>query len=116
MEKTPTFLLLFTNDGVADSLFNLDQIRVIDQITETSLRLFFTETHAVTINGAGAVQELLGLIAKNAITADGRTLPEIIAVAQQRSEPQAPSSVSPEGRELGAMLQHLVLHKEPPSD
>jgi hypothetical protein len=61
----------------------------VDQITETSVRLFFTEKHAVTIGGVEAVQEILGLIAKSAITTDGNPVSEVMATGLRSAQPQS---------------------------
>jgi hypothetical protein len=80
MDRTlPTFMYL-TSDG-SELLVNLDQIKIVDQITHSTVRLMFAPNMTVTVHGEKAVIELLGLLAKSCIITDGTPLPEALAKA-----------------------------------
>lgn len=107
----PSFLLMVTGDGSGDCLLNLAQLRAVDQITETSIRLVFSATHTITVNGAGTVREVLALIGRDAKITDGRSIPELIEAVLS----QSPSRASLEGQDLGALIHSLLLHRGPRS-
>ena len=53
-----------------ERMLNLDQVRMVDQITGDHIRLIFSEQHAVDLTGP-IVNELLGLLGNACIVLDG---------------------------------------------
>jgi hypothetical protein len=81
---TPVFMLVATGADETNTesmLLNLDQVRLVDQITRDTARLVFSEEFTVTIHGK-AVGEMMALLASNSITPDGRPLIEALGFDQ----------------------------------
>jgi hypothetical protein len=74
----------FVADGQGGFL-NLDAVRLVDQIRPGHIRLIFSETHLVEINGEGAAG-ILARISDRAV--DGRSRSGIIAAAALRAQPR----------------------------
>jgi hypothetical protein len=51
-------------------VINLDAVRIIDQVSHGHIRLWFSETHTMEINGTGA-KEIFERIAERAQSASG---------------------------------------------
>jgi hypothetical protein len=86
--RVPNFMLLTsTSPQGGEWLINLDQVRMIDQISHQGIRLVFSEQHMINLTGP-AVKDVMTLVANNCIVVDGTPLPEVM----ERFRSQSPSS------------------------
>ena len=81
MEQLPDSNLVYlpADDGSDARLLNVELIRMVDEIRNGHCRVWFSETHQVSLHGKGADQFIL-LLGSRAILTDGsrsRTLSEI---------------------------------------
>jgi hypothetical protein len=87
----PNFMLIPDADG-KEWILNLDQVRMVTNISEGSLCLIFSENHSVNLTGDVA-KALLSFFGKNCVWSDGRPLPEIREeIVRRRAASQAPST------------------------
>ena len=88
-------MLVFGTDG-KEWILNLDQIRMVTNISREGLRIIFSENHVVNFTGP-IVKDLLTLFADNCIVADGTSLPEYMErLKSQSPEPEQAPSHTPE--------------------
>jgi hypothetical protein len=71
VKQVPKFLLLDSQ-----TLINLDQVRMVDQVRKGHCRLLFSETFTPVVTGDGADQ-LVELLMANSIIVDGTSTMEI---------------------------------------
>jgi hypothetical protein len=88
----PNFMLLVSSSDSPreEWILNLDQVRMIDRISDRGIRLIFSEQHVVNLTGM-AVKDVLSLVADNCIVSDGTPLPEFM----ERIRSQSPTSAQP---------------------
>jgi hypothetical protein len=74
----PTFLMIVGPEG--ERLINLNQIQLVDEIKESSCRLWLSGNINITLNGKGA-DDLLDLFGLHSIMTDGTPYPQLLSVA-----------------------------------
>ena len=79
MDPLPKGNWLVVFDGPPASqnvrIFNLDQVRIVDQISHNHVRLQFSETNAIELSGKSAGQ-LARLLMSRAVDVNGIAMPE----------------------------------------
>jgi len=87
--KLPIFMYLVSGTDPENALMvNLAQVKMVDQITDSSLRLLLDPNIDVTVRGEKSVTEVLGLLGRHCITPDGTPLPEALAKARDNQKPE----------------------------
>jgi hypothetical protein len=69
-------------------LVNLEQVKIVDQITDSTARLMLLPNLTVTVNGHKAVSELVSLLGKYCVVPDGTPLLEALSKAEKSHKPE----------------------------
>ena len=89
--KFPLFVMLTVTaepQGAPEELLiNLSQVRMVDQITNDTARLVFSEKFTFTLQGEQDVARLLGLLGKYSVATDGRPLAEVFSISGPNTPP-----------------------------
>jgi hypothetical protein len=78
--------LYLQGDDKTISLLNLDQIRMVDEIREGHLRIWFSETHKVEMHGTGATQVAGLLLGRKTITPEGESFGKVFLRERERNQ------------------------------
>jgi len=89
--KQPLGLLFLKASDGTDTIVNLDQVHVYDQIADSHVRLVFDAGHEIQISGPAA-KEVIALLAANCIITDGTPLPEFVERVRSQSRSSKPSA------------------------
>lgn len=76
-ETKGNWIVVFEGSGAAQNIkiINLDQVRIVDQISHDHIRLCFSETNMIELSGKSAGQ-LARLVISRGIDVNGIAMPE----------------------------------------
>ena len=88
-ERRENWIVVFDGPTTAQNIkiFNLDQVRIIDQISHNHVRLQFSETNAIELNGQMAGQ-LARYVMSRGMDVNGIAMPELsdISILDQQQQ------------------------------